>query len=337
MRKAFRSVSIKPTDRLRKACALFVLALSCGCSATGGVQQPAAPELVTSEKALVVPPPGGPAVRGVIQKPFSNGVEQTVLLATTARVAGQNYFRVQFLGEPGSMAATSGASYTPISDSSIAREVARAIPGVRLARTNRLLQNGYGPFSYATGSSAAGDTCVFAWQQIRSRSTPLAIGRNFGMIQVRMRLCDMEASERQLLNVMYGYTLTGTLVGTVWNPHGVPRGADEDIISGQENIYPGPRGWLDSGRIGEPRDVTTSSVVVRAPARVVALPAAAAPQPADDRPQAVPAVMVPLPDTSTMSSGTGAQQVPRAVTSGSPTTIAIPLPGCTGGGNASSC
>ena len=44
--------------------------------------------------------------------------------------------------------------------------------------------------------------------------------RNFGMIQVRLRLCDARASERQLFGVMYGYTIIGTLNGEIWNPYG---------------------------------------------------------------------------------------------------------------------
>ncbi|MDO1585075.1 cellulose biosynthesis protein BcsN [Rhizobium oryzicola] len=278
---------------------------------------------MSSDSALVMPPPGGPAVRGVVSSQHSNGTEQTVLLATTARIAGQNYFKVQYAGGTDPDSNAPSGSYRPISGNSIAAEAARAIPGIRMTPSNQLLQNSYGPFSYASGRSPMGDTCLFAWQQIRSRSTPTAIGRNFGMIQVRMRLCDAHASERDLLNVMYGYTLTGTFVGNVWNPHGQPPGVDEDVISGRKLIEPAGVSSMTTSSIGVPRNI----VVQTSPARPASRPVAAAQSaPVVQPATAVPAVVIPMPPVT-------AATAPSATA----TTPVIPLPGCSGASNASGC
>lgn len=219
------------------ACAVLAISsVTSGCSSTGTVTRPTAPELVASEKALALPPPGGPAIVGVIERPRGNGVEQNITLATTTRVPGENYIRIEFYGPDIGSGPTH--AFRTISESGIRREAAAAIPGVRLTRRMTYLQNSYGPFSYSAGRSTFGDTCLYAWQQIRARTTSSGIGRGFGMIQVRWRLCDTHASEDQLLGAVYGYTIVGTFSGSQWNPFGEPNSADPRIGLTAHPIYP---------------------------------------------------------------------------------------------------
>lgn len=230
--------------RLRKTILLVAVAgMMAGCTSTGGVRQPSAPETVAPEKALVLPPPGGPSIVSVVERKRGNGVEQTISLFTSSSVPGQNSLKVQFFGGSGANPGAGNAGFSMINESGIAREVARSAPGVPMATSATFLQNAYGPFGYASGRSRAGDTCLYAWQQIRSSTNANTQARNFGMIQLRLRLCDARASERQLLGIVYGYTVTGTFDGEIWNPYGNPPPADVALGRTGAPIYPDEGGY----------------------------------------------------------------------------------------------
>ncbi|MBX5022983.1 cellulose biosynthesis protein BcsN [Rhizobium lentis] len=230
--------------RLRKTISLVAVAgVVAGCTSTGGVNQASGPETVAPEKALVLPPPGGPSIVSVVERKRGNGVEQTISLFTSSSVPGQNFLKAQFFGASGSNPGMGNANFSMISESGIAREVARSAPGVPMATSATFLQNAYGPFGYASGRSRAGDVCIYAWQQIRSSAAANTQARNFGMIQLRLRLCDARASERQLLGIVYGYTITGTFDGPTWNPYGKPPPADAAIGRTGEPIYPDAGGY----------------------------------------------------------------------------------------------
>ncbi|HEV7433700.1 MAG TPA: cellulose biosynthesis protein BcsN [Pseudorhizobium sp.] len=244
----------------------FITAAAAGCGSTGTVTRPVSPALVAHEQALALPPPGGPAVVGVVERRRANGVEQTISLATTTRVSGQNFLRIEFFGPAVSEGPT--AAFKTVNEGTILREAASAIPGVHLSRRNTFLQNTYGPFAYAAGRSGHGDTCIYAWQQIRARTMSGGIGRNFGMIQVRWRLCDAYASESQLLSAIYGYTITGTFDGTAWNPFGEPGGVDPRLGMIGHPIYPrtgAPIGAATIGYAGGIDLAPTASVTPRRP------------------------------------------------------------------------
>lgn len=278
---------------------LAISTAAAGCSSTGTVTRPTAPSLVASEQALALPPPGGPAIVGVIERPRGNGVEQTISLATSSRVSGSNYLRIQFFGADVSPGQSS--TFRTVREGDITREMAAAVPGVRLSRRLTFLQNSYGPFAYAAGRSGLGDTCIYAWQQIRASAVGQGIGRNFGMIQVRFRICDAHASEEQLLSAVYGYTITGTFDGVQWNPFGEPADVDPRLGKPGNPIYPssGPvAGSLPMGYAGG-MDFTRTSAVIRrsTPQAAERTPVVTAPAP-----ETVPAgPRVPLPDAVSVS------------------------------------
>jgi hypothetical protein len=302
---------------------LMVLAglagLVAGCTSTGNVRQPTAAETIPSEKALVLPPPGGPSIVSVVEQKRGNGVDQSISLFTSSSVPGQNFLKVQFLGASGANPGTGNASYRMVNESGISREMAASLPGVRMARSTTFLQNSYGPFGYASGRSHAGDTCIYGWQQIRSSRSDQTQARNFGMIQLRLRLCDARATERQLLGVMYGYTVIGTFNGEIWNPYGMPQGGDPTLGRTGNPIYPDEGGYRNSPMpIGyEPAAVpaaTTRRPVIRraaAPAAAPVLPQAVDPRvPGPDlsentrlTPMITPAVVNAPPQQQAMSGG----------------------------------
>lgn len=325
---------------LRKIITLLMLAgLATGCTTTGGVRQSSGAETVANEKALAFPPPGGPAVVSVVERRHKDDVEQTVSLATSSSVAGQNFLKIQFRNVSGANPGLGSTPYKEIGNAAIASEMAAAVPGVRLARSATLVQNGYGPFGYASGQSRGGDTCLYAWQQIRAGQSALAEMQNFSMVQVRIRLCDARASERQLLSTVYGYTIAGSFVNEALNPYGTVRGADAVLGKPGDPVYPDPGNYRSGGTpIGyEPAPVSPRAAIVRRQpvrppqaAAVEALPAAIGPR-------------VPLPGEQYAPTGSTAASAPASAT-GQPQPGAVrnsgtivPSPDCIGAAANTAC
>jgi hypothetical protein len=309
---------------------MAVAATMAGCASTGGVKQPTAPEAVPSEKALALPPPGGPSIVGVIERKRGNGTEQTISLFTSSSVPGQNVLKIQFLGASGANPGTSSVSYKMINEGEMAREMFRAVPGVTLVRSGAFLQNSYGPFGYASGRSRSGDTCIYAWQQIRSSHSAQTQARNFGMIQVRLRLCDANATERQLLGIVYGYTITGTLDGEIWNPYGDAPGADAALGRTGSPIYPDEGGYRNNPMsIGYDAAPVAVRRVAVAPVRSVA---AERPDDQEATQQQKPlGPRVPLPDLPAETPQTSVAAAPQpAQQSAKATGVTVPSPDCIG-------
>lgn len=245
------------------------VAMLSACTTNGEIRSPLSAQAVPSENALAFPPPGGPAIVSVIERRYNNGVEQDISLFTSSATPGQNFLKIKFLGASGSQPTGVGtASFTTVNDTTINREIRRELPGVVMSRSPLFLQNNYGPFGYASGRNRFGDTCIYAWQQIRSSQNAQTAVRNFGMIQVRLRLCDATATERQLLAVIYGYTITGTFNGEIWNPYGPVAGADPALGRTGNPIYPD-----EADRNHRPPPIGYK------PARIVVRPASAPPVP----------------------------------------------------------
>ncbi|MEF0940664.1 cellulose biosynthesis protein BcsN [Rhizobium sp. BR 362] len=276
-----------------KIIALVTLAvLGTSCTTTGGVRQSAGAETVPNEKALAFPPPGGPAIVSVVERRHKDDVEQTISLSTSSSVIGQNFLKVQFLGVTGSNPGLGSTPYKMISEGAISREMAATIPSVRLARSTTFVQNSYGPFGYASGQSRAGDTCVYAWQQIQAGRSASVEQRNFSMVQVRLRLCNAHETERELLSTVYGYTIAGGFENAALNPYGAPRGADALLGRLGDPIYPDAGGYRSGATpIGyEPRPavVVRPAIISRQTTVQPQAVTVAAPQPVGPR--------VPLPD-----------------------------------------
>ncbi len=317
-----------------KTIALMTLAcLAAGCTTTGHVQQSIGVQTVDNDKALAFPPPGGPAIVNVVERRHGKDVDQTISLATSSSVPGQNFLKVQFLGIAGPNQGLGSRPFNTINERTIAREMASAIPGVRLARSAILVQNSYGPFGYASGQSRSGDTCLYAWQQIQAGFARQLDQRNFGMVQARIRLCDAHATERQLLSTVYGYTIAGNFDGAALAPWGTPRGAEAVLGKPGELVYPDAAPYrtapITIGYQNRPAQPIRRPAVIRKPATVPL------------QPQAQPALppmigpRVPLPDGQSDPSQTGGATGPSSmlvqpIPANTASNIIVPLPDCNG-------
>ncbi|PDT81436.1 MULTISPECIES: cellulose biosynthesis protein BcsN [Sinorhizobium] len=297
-----------------KAVGLVVLAFLslAGCTTREGVHVPTGATIVPTENALVLPPPGGPAVLNVVERRFGNGVEQDVNLHTSASTPGQNYFRATFFEPTGAGFNQKTAAYSAVRALEMMREARRAIPGVPLAQSPYFLQNNYGPFGYAFGRGRGGDACLYAWQQIRPPESQRSPLRDYGTIQVRLRYCAAGATENELLSVVYGYTISGTVGDPAWNPYGAPPAVDAGLGRTGSPIYRTEMPSGDQASEPEGRRRTEAKAVVRTTTVV-------------DKPDVIPqAVVTPLPAPQ----AEGSLPTP-AVSTGAVGTVVVPLPTCT--------
>ena len=216
---------------------LLAAATLAACGHETRIDRHALNQLAAPTDAVALPPPGGPAVLSVIERRYSNAIQQDIVLAASTRVPGQNLLRVQMFGPVGVDGGDTALTNRHPGEASIASEMRALIPNVRMQRSSLFVQNSYGPFGYAVGRHISGDTCLYAWQRIR-RSTGGPFGNNMGTIQVRLRLCQSGATEEALMAVMYGYTIISAFDDPRWNPLGAPAPADPRLGKTGQPIYP---------------------------------------------------------------------------------------------------
>ena len=192
---------------------LIWLLPACAVACAPVAEQPTGTRMVDAAAALVLPRPGGQSIVGVVERRYANALEQDVALATQAATPGQNLLEVRFLG----LARAKGDDAivpTEMTETTIAAEMQAALPGVVMTPSAAYAQNAYGPFGFATGTGRGSDVCLYGWQRIEGDvSTPLV---RQGAIDLRLRVCQAGARERDLLAQMYGFTVR-TPFGHNWS------------------------------------------------------------------------------------------------------------------------
>lgn len=245
--------------------ALASVAVASGCASRPGAGVVSLSTTVPATSALILPAPGTQSIVSVVQRQYTNGIEQQIALSTSASTPGQNFLSIQVFGPAERSAMPGGTlSYQPVRHSAIQAEIRRYFPGRSLQISSNFVRNNYGPFGYAFGQGSGRDGCLYGWQQIRSDAVERRLFENQGMIQVRLRVCEAGASQKDLLDLMYGYTITGGFAGAAWNPYGT-RAAVDRHVGGGEPL----RVALDEGRqravpVTSGRRLVTSDRVRRA-------------------------------------------------------------------------
>ena len=196
-------------------------------------------------QALIVPPPGGPAVIGVTQTAYENGLEQNVLLATNSAVPGQNEFTVRALKDEPADNQTVVLGEERLQPERIGEELEERFPGVDMQVSLLYVQNKYGPFGFAIGQPRPGEQCLYAWQRIDRGERPI-LSYEGGSVSVRLRLCETGRTPTELLRTAYGYTFVGYSRAVGWNPLGEPPAPSPALGATSTPIYPAPpRGTFD--------------------------------------------------------------------------------------------
>jgi hypothetical protein len=223
--RAFRTVCLLAT--------FVAAACFAGCAARPGAGIATMSTTVPATSALVLPAPGTMSIVSVIQRQYTNATEQQIVLSTSAATSGQNFLSIQAFGPAETVAMPGGAlDFKPVRHSAIQAEIRKHFPGRPLSISTNFVRNNYGPFGYAYGSGAGDDGCLYGWQQIRSDEADMKMWDSFGMIQLRLRVCQTGAGEKELVELMYGYTIVGGFSGRTWNPYGKPASVDSGIGGG---------------------------------------------------------------------------------------------------------
>ena len=238
-RSAYRSELAKSGFLMSWPTVLAAGLVLSACSAGAPLRSGDQTRMVPLEQAVALPDVGGPAVTAVLETRYANAIQQDVLLATSASNSGQNMLRVQLFGPVETQRAGGGklrAGFLPAKN--IHAEMREQMPGVRMEVSNFYVQNRYGAFAYAVGRTKTGTTCFYGWQRITSTGYAQTWIGNKGSIQVRLRLCDDNASEARLLQAMYGFSINASFNDTNWNPYGVPLPPDETLGRPGAPMYP---------------------------------------------------------------------------------------------------
>lgn len=241
-------------------------------------------------EAMVLPEPGStPPVIAVVQTNFLNAIEQEIVLGTNSHSRGQNAIYVVFFGP---VKGRTGWENTRADDflntEVIDQEMLDRMPGVTMYTSNYFVQNRYGPFNYAIGNAGGGELCIYGWQRIQSQVPMFLTFRDRGSMSIRLRLCQIGATEQDLLRVMYRYSINAYFLPHVWQPYGRPLGEPEGIGRiGGPLAYPSGLqgdgtvldGWMGGGDV-------TGSVPPAAEAAPAAAPRRARPRYGSQVPQA---------------------------------------------------
>lgn len=214
---------------------LLMAPLLISCTSTGTASISNGKRVVTPEDAFVLP--ANYSVVGVVEDRARNGVTQKITLSTNSKLAGENYFYVQFLGPTGARTENT-ISYAAITDGRIARELRTEMGGIVMSRSPFYVQNNYGSFSYATGKAPGGDNCIYAWQQIQSPEHNQNFFQNRGRINLRLRLCEAGSDVDKLLSAMYGFTINATNQANSWNPYGEPASPSPNLGRPGNPVFP---------------------------------------------------------------------------------------------------
>ncbi|PRX09672.1 UNVERIFIED_ORG: cellulose biosynthesis protein BcsN [Martelella mediterranea] len=349
----------------RKALALVGVGLLAGCAGnlmpyTSNVRN------LMPEEAVVMPPPGGPAMISVLETQYSNAIDQRILLRTDARTPGQNYINAIFFGTRNySPMNGQSLSYHSVTDLRVEEEMREELPGVRMVQSPYYVQNNYGPFGYAFGNGRGDDLCLYGWQQIRpGRDSRAAFGQA-GTIQIRVRFCESGASEDDLLGIMYGYTINAAVEAYGWNPYGeqpspppllgqsgaplYPRSAHDDRperVSNTEKVLSGSTARpAPATRTRTTRTSTSTAGADEISVDVVRLPAGSLPSGGYTNIPPAPGAMTPAGAATAGGTSSiptpGRQQAPTARPAASPSSPAapsgtsIPVPARTGSASSS--
>lgn len=310
------SVSANGLPRMLAGATLPVVlaVLAAGCTAQGSrIQTSSSERTVPLENAFILPGPGGPAVLGIVERRYSNGTQQEIALETRSNLPGQNVLRVRLYGPvERDIAGTSSLPLRRIGLTNIASEMRASFSGVSMQRSPYFVQNQYGPFGYAFGRGSGPDLCLYGWQNLRA---PSAVLRNQGIVDIRLRVCEVGATEEQLLQLMYGYSVNAFFAGQPnWGPYGDPAPVAEGLgRAGAEMLPEADRGF---------------ETVLSAPAAVAPPPAAAPRIAAEPAPPVLPAPTgprVPAPPAAALPAATMVPPPPSAAT-GIPAPVVVPPP-----------
>ncbi len=221
--------------RLAPMAAMCLGLLLGGCVSTGPapIETATQSRVVPADQAFAVPQIGGPTVLTVLESDYANAVEQKIILISASGRPGQNFLDVQLFGWPTTGTFDRGTLDNALPNmTDIWDEMDDVLQGVGMVVSPYYVENRYGPFGYAVGRYS-NDLCLYAWQRIGEADLNADRTSRQDAIAIRLRLCRTGATERQLLETMYGFTITAYYADGRWDPFG-----DAATLTAGRTIYP---------------------------------------------------------------------------------------------------
>lgn len=239
---------------------------------------------VAPERAMAALPPEAGNVVSVVERRGDGSVEQTITLMGDATARGDD--RIEVAARERRFAAV-----RPRLDAeAIEAEMAEALPGVAMRMSSRVVTTPSGPVGIATGRSADGRDCLYAWSTAEARGR--ATG-GFGLslaastksdLTVRVRLCRRGLDEERLIALAEGLRIRADLGTEATLPPVAGAGGDALAAAGYASAAPiataapvaAPKPTV-SARTAEPARATAKPpVVAKTAARPAATPEKAA-------------------------------------------------------------
>jgi hypothetical protein len=254
---------------------------------------------VGADRALArLPDEAGPVVI-VTERRETDRLTQTIALSGDAATPGTNHIRV--------VAATRDPERSRrTTEEAITAEMEAEFAGLDMRPSSRLITAAGGPIGLATGRSATGATCVYAWQEIDARPGR-GRGGVFGSetvdVSVRVRLCRHDLGEDRAIALVEGLRLRADVV-----PLGGWRTAG---TSGVDALASAGYGATSAAATRQVTPVIAASASVSATRTEVRRPVVARAETSARRPAPVGAP-VPLP-TSTPPVASAATSAPAIV------------------------
>jgi Cellulose biosynthesis protein BcsN len=196
------------------------MAIAGGCAAPRTIVANESERQVSVDQAFVSLGRGAPAALSIIEHPYENATRQTVRLMTQGSTPGENTLRIDVIGikNPG-ISRDATLPDAPLEAAQLGLDAEDALPGVPLRTSLSYLQNRFGPFGYATGRSAQGDECIYAWQRVATPDRDLNPVNSRNTLSIRLRLCEPHKSEAALIATMMGLSVNvGLSGGGAWTP-----------------------------------------------------------------------------------------------------------------------
>lgn len=190
--------------------------LLAGCAAGSdlvGTPTGAAPSLAAAvpvDRALAALPREAGAVVSVVERRDPDRLRQTITLAADPTAHGDDRIEVD------SRRRTAGPA-PRIDAATIDAELAEALPGVAMTVSSRVPVTAAGPIGVATGRTADGLACLYAWSETETRTTGTTRPIGFGLalvdddrrdLSVRVRLCRRGVAEERLIAWAEGLRLS---------------------------------------------------------------------------------------------------------------------------------
>lgn len=232
-----------PRATVRVAATMTLLTALAGCSSIDTSDRLAASDaggttlgvaLPPGRALAALPPEAGAVVSVVERRTGGDEVKQTITLVGDPGARRDD--RIEVTAHRRGFAATARR----IDAETIEAEMAEALPGVDMTVSPRVVTTPTGPVGVATGRTADGSGCLYAWSNAVAEARPERSASFLGLqvattaksdVTVRVRLCRRGWSEDRLAALAEGLRITSDVGAPITSGGGAPTAGADALAS----------------------------------------------------------------------------------------------------------